>query len=156
MGRQKKRGSPQHVISWGEVERPNSSNLNVRLSHRWLGKKNFRNRRRRRISPGTDRSEGARRDREKKDLRRIFPEPYMAREKYRSFFPRIGKKDKMFFPSHVWLGENARLPSGPPKIHGIFGGQGPLRFQRNQRRRSSAVENRLRFSTAEVGSPENS
>ena len=28
---EKKRGSPQHVISWGEVERPNSSNLNVRL-----------------------------------------------------------------------------------------------------------------------------
>ena len=39
MAREKKRGSPQHVISWGEAERPNSSNLDVRLRHKWLGKK---------------------------------------------------------------------------------------------------------------------
>ena len=29
--KKRKRGSPQHVISWGEAERPNSKNLDVRL-----------------------------------------------------------------------------------------------------------------------------
>ena len=41
MGRQKKRGSPQHVISWGEAERLNSSNLDVRLRHEMAREKNL-------------------------------------------------------------------------------------------------------------------
>ena len=38
MGREKKRGSPQQVEETRR-ERPNSSNLDVRLRHKWLGKK---------------------------------------------------------------------------------------------------------------------
>ena len=38
MAREKKRGSPQHVEETRR-ERPNSKNLDVRLRHRWLGKK---------------------------------------------------------------------------------------------------------------------
>ena len=41
MAREKKRGSPQQVEETRR-ERPNSSNLDVRLRHRWLGKKNLR------------------------------------------------------------------------------------------------------------------
>ena len=41
MAREKKRGSPQHVEETRR-ERPNSKNLDVRLRHRWLGKKIFR------------------------------------------------------------------------------------------------------------------
>ena len=74
---------------------------------------------------------------------------------------------ELFFPSHLWLGEkhvesraeiHKKIGLRPIFFGSLIGcpcdfrpqAAGPLRFQRNRRRRSSAVENRLRFSTAEV------